>query len=103
MNKKIDINTDEMNKIIERQRSVNERMMNLFKKIKDNTEGLKDSWDTKTSAAVFEDFNNIYKLFDGINNSNDSYTKFLENVVATNYSNTDKNISSVIDKEISIQ
>ena len=103
MNKNIDIDTEKLKIAINKQKSINEKMSQLFEKIKKNNELLKDSWNTKTSEIVFEDFNNLYKVFEKINNTNSYYNNFLENIVSSNYIFADSTIDKNIDSRISIE
>lgn len=103
MNKTIDINTEKLKIAIGKQKKINKEMLELFEKIQYNNTLLKDNWDTRTSAMVFEDFSNLYKVFDKINNTNSYYSSFLENVVSNNYELADEKISDSIDSNIAVE
>jgi len=103
MNKNIDIDTEKLQLAINKQRIISEKMSQLFEKIQLNNEKLKDSWVTKSSSIVFEDFNNLYKVFESINNTNSYYSNFLENIVSSNYIFADNTIDKNIDSRISVE
>lgn len=103
MNKEIDINTEKLQAVISKQKLIGEKMSLLFEKIRLNNEILKDFWNTKSSSIVFEDFNELYKVFEKINNTNSYYSDFLENIVSSNYVFADCTINKSVDSKIVVE
>lgn len=103
MSQIIEIDTEKLNSAISKQKEINQKILELFQNIQTNTNNLKDSWSTRTSEAVFKDFDKAYDIFESINVCNNNYTKFLEDVVIKNYTATDINIGNVVDTKIAVK
>ena len=102
MSSTIRIDSNKMRQIVLKQKKINEEMRDLFDRIEKNGLFLQDYWDTRASREVFEDFEQLYKIFDRISSCNDEYTNFLENVSISGYENAESNINSTVDNNIAI-
>lgn len=96
------IDTNKMKEIVLEQKKINKEMCDLFIKIKNNGNSLKDYWDTRASKVVYDDLEQLYNTFDKVLSCNDEYTKFLENITISGYENTENNINNTIDNNIAI-
>lgn len=96
------IDSNKLREIALEQKKINKEMYDLFIKIKNNGESLKQYWDTRSSKVVYDDFEQLYKTFDKVLSCNEEYTSFLENVTISGYENTESNINSTIDNNVAI-
>lgn len=99
-NSNINIDTEKLQAQIEALKKESEKMSKLIDEIKQNGNSLPQIWETKTSEGVMKDLNTIYKSFDDINKTNQSYIAFLEKVVSGQYTNKEQNINKLIDEKI---
>ena len=100
INSNINIDTEKLQVQIDALKKESERMSKLIDEIKQNGNSLPQIWETKTSEGVMKDFNSIYKSFDDIKQTNQSYIAFLEKVVSGQYTDKEQNINQTIDEKI---
>ncbi len=82
---------------------INEILKDLdenYKKITDNTNFVKDYWDTKTSDNVYEDFSELEKTIITIKDDFAGDVEFLENAVKQSYINRDKESKEAADEQL---
>ena len=93
MNEKININTEKLNVQVDKMKKINQNIESILDEMKKNIIELKDSWSSKTSNIVFEDFEREYKNYEAIKKQNTEDIMFLENVIAK-YSQMDDSIKN---------
>ena len=75
---------------LEKIREIIKDLDDNYAKITDNTNFVKDYWDTKTSDGVFEDFSELEKKIITIKENFAGDVEFLEKTVKESYINRDK-------------
>lgn len=103
MDKSIKIDTKLLSSEIEKLNIITGQMDELFCSIKKNTDSLHDVWETRTSASVFSEFEQFYKLCDNVKVTNENDAKFLKNIVNSGYENLEDNTNTIIDTNIAIK
>lgn len=98
----LDIDTEQLQEKISRLKEINKTLEEIFKQIKDNTENLKDYWDTQASESVFTSFQEFYNTLESVKNNLEADVKFLENKVNPSYIAEENRINKVIDEKIAI-
>lgn len=98
----INIDTEKLSQEIEKIRKINENFEDIFSKIKDNTNQLKDCWKTRTSESVFSSFEEFYSSLENVVSTFQKDIEFLEKVVNDNYIEEEKGINQLIDNKIAM-
>lgn len=98
----INIDTDKLQIQIDRLSKVGDQMKVLFGQIKNNTEALKNDWESKTSETVFNNFNTFYKILEEVRNDNARYVAYLESIVSNSYASFDANTNKAVNDKLSI-
>ncbi len=96
----VNIDTENLNSKKEEIEKVLKDLETLFDKIKNETETLKDYWETKTSENVFANFENFYKTLEEVKLKFQSDILFINEKVNKQYTDIDRNISAEIDEKI---
>ena len=100
--KNINIDTEKLNDEISKIEEVNRNFDTLFKKIKDETEVLKDVWDTGTSESVFESFQQLYVALENVKQTFQKDVEFLKNAVSSTYTEEETQINKLVDEKIAM-
>jgi len=103
MNNSIKVDTELLSNEVEKLNNITSQMNDLFASIKKNTDSLSDVWETRTSANVFSEFDQFYKLCDSVKLTNEKDANFLKNVVNSGYENLESNTNIIIDTKIAIK
>jgi hypothetical protein len=93
----INIDTEKLNEQILAIKEVVKDLSDIFMRIKDDTNNLKDDWDSKTSKNVYNSFDKLYLSFEEVENTFHNDIDFLERVVDPSYTLEDSNTSKLID------
>lgn len=96
----VNIDTENLNSKKEEIEKVLKDLETLFDKIKNETETLKDYWETKTSENVFANFEKFYKTLEEVKLKFQSDILFINEKVNKQYTDIDRNISAEIDEKI---
>lgn len=92
---KMKIDTNLLNQEVEKINKINKQLEDIFSSIKNETEGLKDYWNSKTSEEIFISFEGLYKFLESTKTKNNEIVEFLKNVILQNQDLEDKTNSSI--------
>ena len=80
-------------------KGLNSSIVSVFNEVKSIIEGLEGEWESKTSETVFQNFKEVYKVFDSINAERQSDLKFLI-TTKEHYESMEQSIDSLVDSNI---
>lgn len=96
------IDSEALNAEITKLEAITLEMQDLLSRIQSDTDSLKDCWSTRTSEGVYNDFNMFYKLLENAKATNEQDSKFLKNVVSSNYVSFENKTNTLVDDNIAI-
>jgi len=96
----INIDTLALKEKIEQLKLKRDKVKEILSNIETRMKASPDYWQSSTSESILEEFNLLYKEFSIINDSNNKYINFLENIVATDYTNKEDSLNKLIDSNI---
>ena len=82
---KININSEQLKNEIAQLKSSKKNLESIFNNIKNDTDILKDYWETETSESVFASFEALYKDLEEIKEKYQTDIEFLEKTVNESY------------------
>ena len=88
MKDNIKIDSNKLNEYVSKLKEDDDKIIKIFDNIK------------RVSSEVMAKFEQIYKEFENIKESNKKYISFLESIVTVDYSDTDDSLSKIIDNNI---
>lgn len=100
MKDNIKIDSNKLNEYVSKLKEDDDKIIKIFDNIKRVSSSMTDYWQTDTSSEVMAKFEQIYKEFENIKESNKKYISFLESIVTVDYSDTDDSLSKIIDNNI---
>lgn len=100
MKDNIKIDSNKLNEYVSKLKEDDDKIIKIFDNIKRVSSSMPDYWQTDTSSEVMAKFEQIYKEFENIKESNKKYISFLESIVTVDYSDTDDSLSKIIDNNI---
>jgi uncharacterized protein YukE len=96
----IGIDTEKLNAQIEKLEQTKTKLDTLFQNVKTDTNNLKDSWDSKTSEVVYNEFDRFGRASEAYSNDIQKMIDYLRNVVNKGYIEYETNLNKLIDTNI---
>lgn len=78
---------------------LNSTIASVFTEVKNTIQSLQGEWESLTSEAVFQNFQEVYKVFDSINAERQNDLKFLT-TTKEHYESMEQSIDSLVDSNI---
>lgn len=94
----INIDTEKLNEQIAKLKTVTKNFEQIFSKVKNDTNLLKEYWDTTTSESVFESFEEFYNAVENVKQTFQKDIEFLENTVNSSYIEQNEGTNKLIDE-----
>ena len=95
----LDMDSKALEEKINTLQGLNSTIASVFTEVKNVIQSLQGEWESLTSEAVFQNFQEAYKVFDSINAERQNDLNFLT-TTKENYESMEKSIDSLVDSNI---
>ena len=94
----INIDTEKLTEQIAKLKTVTKNFEQIFTRVKNDTNLLKEYWDSATSESVFESFEEFYNAVENVKQTFQKDIEFLEKTVNGSYIENNEGTNKLIDE-----
>lgn len=94
----INIDTEKLTEQIAKLKTVTKSFEQIFTRVKNDTNLLKEYWDSATSESVFESFEEFYNAVENVKQTFQKDIEFLEKTVNGSYIENNEGTNKLIDE-----